>query len=319
MITLPFIQDISAKLTYITTNYDTSVDARDAFIDFFSPLAEDDKMAHIGNLLFVQDAILTKGGGDMSHLITEDNNVSLLLNNINNELMEQLDILFNIACIRQQLRIPNDIRHYLLILLNFTNKEWDFSTTSYDPVAAGHGFYNLVKNIVGLPKFSKNMDVDESEMPIYQILRTLSRNDRDQLIAANIKNLIHDMYSNDEVSMAKYMEDNANIQQVGLYYGLSDTGIEYIASNGLKVDADKHDGVFGVSANMAVRYMVGTAKDIKSLYSDTNDAQMASTFEHFFMHLLKDYIIRLNNGETLGELNDDLSKIYAPQKEFLLG
>ena len=61
-------------------------------------------MAHIGNLLFVQDAILTKGGGDMSHLITEDNNVSLLLNNINNELMEQLDILFNIACIRQQLR-----------------------------------------------------------------------------------------------------------------------------------------------------------------------------------------------------------------------
>jgi len=37
MITLPFIQDISAKLTYITTNYDTSVDARDAFIDFFLP------------------------------------------------------------------------------------------------------------------------------------------------------------------------------------------------------------------------------------------------------------------------------------------
>ena len=84
MITLPFIQDISAKLTYITTNYDTSVDARDAFIDFFSPLPEDDKMAHIGNLLFVQDAILTEGGGDMSHLITEDNNVLFLsINSLN--------------------------------------------------------------------------------------------------------------------------------------------------------------------------------------------------------------------------------------------
>ena len=156
-------------------------------------------------------------------------------------------------------------------------------------------------------------------MEIYEYLKTLPRTERDHQIADHVKSLIFDMYSTAEVSMEEFMEDNANIQQVGLYYGTSDIGIEYITSNGLKVDADKHDGVFGVSANMAVRYMVGTTKDVKSLYSDTNDTQMASTFEHFFMRLLKDYIIRLNNGETMGELNDDLSKIYAPQKEFLLG
>ena len=155
-------------------------------------------------------------------------------------------------------------------------------------------------------------------MEMYKYLKTLSRTERDHQIADHVKSLIFDMYSTAEVSMEEFMEDNANIQQVGLYYGTSDIGIEYIRSNGLKIDADKHDGVFGAAAHMAVRYISGTTKDLNQFIKDSNDVQIASTFEHFFMQLLKNFITRLDKGEALGEVLDELATKYPPQKEFLL-
>ena len=44
----------------------------------------------------------------------------------------------------------------------------------------------------------------------------------------------------------------------------------------------------------------------------------SATFEHFFMQLLKNFITRLDKGETLGEVLDEMATKYPPQKEFLL-
>ena len=148
MITLQFLNHISANLTEIVGEQDMDKEASAAFLDFFALLSEDDQTAYIGNLLYMRAAIKKEGGGDTSSLITDDFVTSHRLGMVNDELMSQLDILFYMACIRQKLKVPSNMRNDLLILLFYTDNHWDLNNIAKNPIEAGHGFYALVKNMM---------------------------------------------------------------------------------------------------------------------------------------------------------------------------
>ncbi len=146
MLTINDINEAKETLTFIMKDYKDISEASSAFIKFIADMPGDDHLEYMGKLLKGRSRVVEIGGGNPSSLLT-DIFAQITINEYNNEVMEQIDALFYIACVRQQLPLPTDMRADVVLLLDFMQNNLDYVKESSDKYV-GLFFYGLVKRMM---------------------------------------------------------------------------------------------------------------------------------------------------------------------------
>ena len=146
MLTLEDIQEANGTIEYIMQKHATMNDATRAFTNFIMDFEGDEHLDYIGKLIKGRTAVVAIGGSDPSSLQC-DMLASVLMEDYNNEVMEQLDVLFWIACLRQQLPLPSDMRSDVNICLNYLQHNIEWIKDNSDEMV-GRFFYESVRRMM---------------------------------------------------------------------------------------------------------------------------------------------------------------------------